>query len=539
MPKFTRSDAQYILDSVMNAGTEKLEAVSCVLDSVETLNDNLTAISTEDNKVEMSQIYGAVLDGALDYKAQHGKLPDAALVASALNQAATTLDDAVNSATSQAHSPTAFVPMQPIVGIRTMIATGVPFAHYINADKLSGEGSVIIVSHNTATKTGMYEEGGSLNGMQGGYTFVSPERKHKLTSSDNLTFTGKITPIQTQFDECDQNADAHPLYPNSTEIYVNGLNAVPFTQGKGESETAAVIFELGGVQYNLNAQVNIKAGEVKVVSDKPLPENTEITAKGYLNVEADGFKTPSVRIDGEKYPFKAKNYRAKVTVTPEAARQFADEIGIDPAFEGVVAIRNQMQQEILFNLLDELVSIGSRVNNSQYDFNWVMQGNEKTQATIAEDLLGHIETISKKMAKLNGSHGISHIYVGERLASIFTSLGEKYFESSGITARASVYRLGRLKSSNIEVYYTPKGLRKDNAPEKSDRILAIGASAANPAFNPVILGEVSAPNVEAISATKDTPDKGYWVTGRRIVAQNPVKQYAASAAIIDCINMAY
>lgn len=543
MPKFTRNDAQAILDAVISANKDNVESIDLQLDSVNDFHDKLNATKVAGEKsTELNDIYTAVLDGALDYQKQHGSLPDAGVIAAALEQAYLIMDDVTTTASgdSQGHSTTAFVPMAPIVAIRSMIATSIPFAYQITADRQSGEGSVVIVSHNAATKTGMYAEGGSLNGMAGGYTYISPERTHKLTSSDHTTFTGKITSVQTKFDECEQGADVIPLYPNSALIFVNGLQEALFS-GTGNTETASALVEIGNASYTLSATLNLSTGEVQVKADKALPENTDVTVVGYLNVESQAFKarTPSVKVDGKKYPFKARNYRANVVVTPEAARQFADEIGIDPAFEGTFAIRNQLAQETLFGLLHNLSKIGTRVNNSQYDFAWASQGNEKTQATIAEDLLGKIETVSKEMAKANGSHGVSHIYVGERLASVFTSLGEKYFESSGITARGGVYRIGRLKGVNAEVYYTPKGIAADSSAAKAERMLLIGASAANPAFNPVIIGEVSAPNIDPINPTSKDPEKGYWVTGRRIVTQNPVKQYASSVAVIDCINMAY
>lgn len=538
MPKFTRNDAQSILDAVMSA-KENVESVDLQLDSVSSLSDQLNAV---DSNVGMSQIYSAVLDGAMDYQKQHGSLPDASIIAAALNQAETVLDDATTSAegNSLGHSTTAFVPMAPIVAIRTLIATSIPFAHQISADRQSGEGSVIIVSHQAATDTGMYKDGSSLNGLAGGFTYISPERTHKLTSGDNTTFTGKVTLTQTAFDECDQSGEVIPLYPNTAQVLVNGLIEATFA-GTGNKETASAIVELGGETYTLSATNDLSTGEFSVKFDKALPENTDVTVIGYLNVESQAFKdrTPSVKVDGKKYPFKARNYRANVVVTPEAARQFADEIGIDPAFEGTFAIRNQFAQETLFGLLHNLGKIGSRYHNEQYDFAWATQGNEKTMATIAEDFIGKLEAMSKEMAKRNGSHGISHIYVGERLASGITSLGDRYFESSGLTARGGVYRLGRLKGLNADVYYTPKGIGNEKAEAKSERALLIGANAANPAFNPVIIGEVSAPNVEPINPTSKDPEKGYWVTGRRIVTQNPVKQYASSVAVLNCINLAY
>lgn len=540
MPKYTRTEAQAILDSVM-AAKDNLDSVNLALDSVQDLGDKLQACGTAQDAVGLPAIYEAILDGAQDYQKAHGVLPDASVVAAALEEAHTILDAATTvEGSSAAHSTAAFTPMQPIIAIRSMIATAIPFAHYISADKTSGEGSLVIVSHQAATKTGMYVAGGSLNGVQGGFTYIAPTRTHKLEGGDNTTFTGKLTPIQTKFDECDQSAAAHPLYPNLTKVFVNGILEATFkSNGSATTETTSAIVELGGEQYTLNGKANLVTGEIEVKFDRALPENSDVTVRGCLNVETDGYKTPEVKVDGKKYPFTAEPYRSQVMVTPEAERQFKDEIGIDPAFEGTFAIRSQLAQETLFGLLDDLSKIGEKAQNLQYDFDWANQGQRKKTSEIAEELLGKIEVASKTMAKANGSHGISHIYVGERLASALLSLGDEYFETSGLTARGTVYRLGRLKGVSADVYYTPKGITKAEAPEKSERMLLIGANAANPAFNPVILGEVSSPKIEPIGPTSINAGKGYLVTGKRIVTQNPVKQYAASVAVLDCINMAY
>ncbi|MCI7353100.1 MAG: hypothetical protein SPE06_08385 [[Actinobacillus] rossii] len=133
MPRFTRNDAQAILDSVLKAGSENIESVELTLDSVNDFTDKLNATKVAgEQSAGMSAIYQAVLDGALDYQRSHGALPDASVIAAALNQADVVMDDVVSaSGDSKGHSVNAFTPMEPIIAIRSMIATTIPFAFNI------------------------------------------------------------------------------------------------------------------------------------------------------------------------------------------------------------------------------------------------------------------------------------------------------------------------------------------------------------------------------------------------------------------------
>lgn len=143
MPRFTRNEAQEILNAVMKAGSENLDNIGLTLDSVDALGEQMHVMSEQtDLPANLADIYEAILDGALDYKKQHGSLPDASHVAAALEHAAVILDDAVNGADGQKHSTTAFVPMKPLIAIRAMIATAIPFASSISVDRQSGEGSI-------------------------------------------------------------------------------------------------------------------------------------------------------------------------------------------------------------------------------------------------------------------------------------------------------------------------------------------------------------------------------------------------------------
>ncbi|THA05536.1 hypothetical protein [Rodentibacter pneumotropicus] len=535
-------EAQMLMDSVF---ADVNDVSSLQLDSVDELSDKLGAFASDEEKakghtVGALEIRQAILDGVQAYEREHGVKPGAHLVAAALEQGKIYLDDASTAnASSMAAESRAMIPQQALIAIKSVLFAGIPFAYYLQGDKNTGEAPLIIISHHAANKTGAYDNGSSLNGVSGGSPYITSDRTHTLTSSDNTNYTGKITTVMTDFDHCDQSAETVPLYAGRTQIMVNGLIAATTTQSKSDTEMVSAAVKIGDTEHSFTATVKINTGEVTVVFTSAVPENTNVAVRGFINVEEKQFRdtTPSVKTMAIKHSMYAKSYRAKVVVTPEAERQFSQEMGIDPATEGTMMIRMQFAQENLYKALNDFTNIAKYQGSETFDFDWDEAGKRKSQEEIAKVLLSKIDMISQKMANRNGSHGVSHIYVDDSIRTILSALGGDYFESAGQSARPGVYRLGRL-AGMYDVYYTPKGLGTgvESGGKKAGRMLLIGANAGQPAFNPFIIGEVGAPKIDRINPTSDSPEGGYWVTGKNFAEQNPVPEYASSVALLDVID---
>lgn len=534
-------EAQALMDSVL---ADVADVSTLQLDSVDQMSDKLGSFATAEEKsagntVGALEIRQAILDGVQAYEKAHGCKPGSHLVAAAIEQGQVYLDDALAVSSSISSEARAMVPRQALIAIKSVLFAGVPFAYYLQGDKNTGEAPLIIISHHAGNKAGMYDNGSSLNGLSGGNPYITSDRTHTLESSDRTNYQGKITAVMTDFDKCDQTAAVVPLYAGRTQIMVNGLVAATTTNSKGDTEIVSAVVKLGETEHNFTATVKINTGEVTVIFNSAVPENTSVMVRGYLNVEDVKFKdaTPSVKTLATKYTMFAKSYRSKVVVTPEAERQFSQEMGIDPATEGTMMIRMQFAQEHLYKALNDATIIAKYHNANSFNFDWGEAGKRKSQEEIAKVLLSKIDMISQSMANRNGSHGVSHIYVDDSIRTILSALGGDYFESSNLSARPGSYRLGRL-AGMYEVYYTPKGLGNgaEAGGKKSARMLLIGANAAQPAFNPFVFGEVGAPKIDRINPNSDSPEGGYWVTGKNFAEQNPVPEYASSVALLDVLD---
>lgn len=425
-------EAALLMDSVLK---DVNDVSSLQLDSVDHLADKLNSFSSEEDKaagntVGALEIRQAILDGINGFEKQHGCKPGAHIVASAIEQAKVYLDDALS---ESSHSePRAMVQSQALIAIKTMLFTAVPFAYYLGGDKQTGEAPLIIISHHAANKVGMYDNGSSLNGLSGGNPYITTDRLHTLTSSDKTTYTGKITAVMTDFEHCEQSAKVVPLYAGRTQILVNGLVVATTAKSNSDTEMVSTAVKIGETEYSFTATVKIKTGEVSVKFTSAVPENTAVAARGYLDVEDGEFAdvTPSVKTMAKKFTLFAKNYRSKVVVTPEAALQFNTEMGIDPAVEGTMTLRSQFAQEHLYKILNEATTIAKYHHATEFDFDWDEAGKRKSQEEIAKILISKIDMVSQEMANRNGSHGISHIYVDDRIRTILSALGTDYFESS-------------------------------------------------------------------------------------------------------------
>lgn len=493
--------------------------------------------SNKTNKDDRYSVKQAILDGIEDYKRMHGVEPSVEVVTSAVRQGKFYLDDILSgepSANSQASNSRALVPRDAIISIRAAIMSSIPFAHYLPADT-RGEAKFILVTHSSGNKCGMYKADTLLDGLAGGDVFIRSDRTHKMESSDQATYTGKITPIMTSLDTCDQAAQPHPLYSARSELIVNGIVVATSQMSTSEKDNFSGVFSLHDKEISItSATINIKTGEATVTFNPALEANDEVKVRGYLNVEANSanYSSPEIKTDTFTRSLWATPYRAKVVVTPEALSQFQNEIGVDPKFEGIMVARSLLSQENLYKALSDGCEIGKHNGlSATFDYNWSEAGKNKSTAEITAELLAMIGKISQDMANTNGSHGVSHIYVDEKVRAILLALDPKYFVPSGIEDRAGAYRLGRL-AGKYEVYYTPKGLRTGT------NMLLIGANASNSAFNPVIIGDATPPQIQPANPTVDSPNSGSWLLGKAFLSQNPYSDYAKSYASITVTNTA-
>jgi hypothetical protein len=369
-----------------------------------------------------------------------------------------------------------------------------------------------------------------MDGIAQGQSFLGSARTLDL-AAPNDTANYKFT-----FTE--QAAAGNPimLLRGRTIVYVNGIIAAQET-GNGSNTAAQVTFagtvRLGNTDFALTGTIKPATGEVVVTPSQALPAGTVVTVEAFVDYEADPTKTPKMQVQAQVFSLYASPFRVTYQVTPESRSQFANEVGVDAGAEAMMAVRGQYAMERHYNALAKAKMIGKFLNNWTYDFDYETQIQQKTRAQIWQDFASVVGMASQAMAEKTADHGITHMYVGKYVAAQFRSMDATLFQSSGITDRPGIYRVGRLFGL-YEVYYAPWVVNE--APDGStSEIICVGRSTQT-ARCPVIMGDASAPMFEPLGTT-ETLKTGYGFHARSFNAVNPHAMSAAGCAVITVKNL--
>ncbi|WP_175785317.1 hypothetical protein [Burkholderia ambifaria] len=532
-------DVERFVNSV--AGAEGSSGM--VLDSVSAANSALEAIKSTsgvnapravervlqdmDDKQE-KEVIKSIFDGVNMYRSEHGFAPSGDIILSALHQARTVLDSV--STTNAHHDQISLNPAAPMIAIISALAEACPFAGYLAADSGSNEARLIIIEHQAGSDWGDYSAGDSLDGINSGGEYLGAPREAELVApNDDADY-------KFEFTERPGAGDPIKLLRGRTNIYVNGLWAAEENRNANGSAATSPLsghVTFDGVEYAISGVVRPGTGEVVVTPTPAFPKGTNVTAEVFIDYEVSRGKTPRMAIQGSKFSLYAAPYRGIFQVTPEARSQFTNEVGVDAGAEAMLAVRAQFSNERHYAAIRKVRMVGRHNISSEFDFNFAGQSVQKTRAVMWQDFASHLGMQSQIMAEKTSDHGITHLYVGKDIASQFQTLPDTLFQSSGITERPGIYRVGRL-FNKYEVYYTPKGVSEDHAAGTGE-IVAVGRSSQTSRC-PIIFGDAQAPFFEPLGTTVDL-ESGYGFTSRCFTHLNPHQQSALGCAVINVKNL--
>ena len=483
---------------------------------------------------ESGYVLRAILDGAAAYEAAHGQSMPADVLEQALHSAYSTTPDgqkaALDSTGNSLQSAQSYQSNRAIVAILTTTTEAIPFVHYLPADIKSNQAKLAILEHVTGSESGLYKESSLLDGANSGDRYISSARDHVLTHGEGGALTGKITAIQATADTCDPQGKAAKLVRGATIIYVNGLKAAQEVGSKSVNSPIAGAVTIGNTNYAISGSVNTDNGEITLAVNPALPTTVEVLAEGFIDYERQEDLTPSIITTVETFDLFANSWRALTRQSIDSRTQMANELGLDSYSEGVIAIQAQFANERHYDVIRKARRVAV-CNRETFDFNWVGAGDYKVRADIWRDFSSALGAVSQKMALLTMNHGVTHLYVGEKIAAQMQGLPADIWQPSGISARPGIYRAGRL-FGKYDVYYTPRGVHED---AEGAEILCIG-QASDVTRNAFILGDAVAPTVIPLATNSDLKTgAGYYA--RNFTAVNPHKHSAQGAALITVTNL--
>lgn len=484
------------------------------------------------------KIEKAVFDGIGMYEAAHGTSVPADVVEQAIHAAYTNTHEvrrkiALDSATSLHHDQLSLQPNRAVVSILSIFAEAIPFAHYLPADIGSNEAKLAIMSHKAGSTSGAYVQNALMDGVHSGGSYVSSARTDSVTfDGTSNPATGKITLVQLSDDDCDPAAGDLKLLRGRTVVYINGrivAREAANTSGSGASALSGAV-TIGATTHAIAGTVNTDTGVTSLSSTPPLPSGTKGVVTGFIDFEANPALTPSVISAVDVFPLYANPWRVKARHSIDSRHQMANELGLDPYGESIIAIQGQFANERHYDALSKGRRIAA-VNSTTFDLNYPSRSDQLVRAQMWQDFSYPLATVSQQMAINTMSYGVTHLYVTKRVAAQLLGLPGTIFQPSGIAPRAGIYRLGRL-FGQYDVYFTPKGLTETAT---TAQVLCVGR-AADVARNPIVLGDSVPPTVLPL-ATGDDMSNGAAFYARNFTEVNPHDASAQGFAMIEITGM--
>lgn len=489
-----------------------------------------------------TKILDAVATGVRKFHAEHGVAPTADLVEAAIQQGRSALFGVSNdgrvldSATSNAHDPGSLQPNRAVVAILSAIAEAIPFASYLPVDIASNEGKLAILSHQAGSNYGDYSLGSIMDGVSVGDNYTSSSRMVRIEHGPGSgPYTSRFSVRNLAGDPgfCDPAADGVPVLRGRTIVYVNGKRAAMDTlNGSAPNSPISGSVRIDGVDHAISGHVTVASGAVSISATPDFPAGAQVTMQGFVDYETAPALIPSVIVRADTYSLFANPWRVMTGISIDAQTQIRNELGIDANSEALMAIRAQMAMERHYQALRFASDLGMN-NQVAYNFDFAAQKGEKVRAQIWQDFQSVLGTADQRMANLTMDHGITHLYVGAYVAAQLQALPADLFVSSGITARPSIYRVGRL-FGKYEVYYSPKVVT-EAADYSSATMIAVGRS-SQVARCPVVLGDAVSPTFLSLATQSDLRSQAAMYA-RDFTVVNPHEPSALGCARINVSNL--
>lgn len=504
---------------------------------------SLQAVFDEVGSEHSAIISRAILDGANEYESLHGTAVPADVMEYAFHMAYGTTKDAkkmmaLDSASNNHADNLSLQPNRAVVAIYSAIAEAIPFAHYLPADIGSNEGKLGIVTHQAGSKFGLYAANGNMDGANSGDPYITSSRVHATTNNAG-SHTGQLTSVQATRDTCattGSGASAVNLLRGRSQVYVNGRIVAReiSSSGSGNSTVSGSVV-IAGTTYQIGGTINTDTGAIALTSTPALADAVPVHVEGFLDFDRQPSLTPSIITNVDMFSLWAKPWRIYTQHSMDAQTQMANELGLDPYSESLIALQNQFANERHYEVLAKAMRLATYGSNiGAFDMNWAGatgQGLQKTRAEVLQDLQSETGVVSQQMAIDTMSYGMSHMYVGKYLAAMFLGLPSTIWQPSGVQARPGIYRLGRL-FNQYDVYYTPKIITESAS---ASQILCIGR-APDVARNPFVLGDAVPATVIPLGVGIDMK-RGAAFYARNFTEVNPHGPSSMGCALINVTNM--
>jgi hypothetical protein len=482
------------------------------------------------------QVLASLLDGIRRFEYEHGFVPSADMIDSALAQGLSVAEgstvllngvtlDSVSS--SMQSTPLSHQPNRIAVAICGGLAESLPIGAYLPSDLSSNESKLAIVNTTAGSNFGAHKDGDILDGVNSGQHYISPER----TVVPQIAGDRASATFAFKTDLAGAGAGV-PLLPTRTYVKVNGLKVAIEINPNANTDDRQIAGQLTfeGAKYAISGSVSYKVGTGTLAFNPALPAGVSPKVVAFIDYEAKPELAPSIKTKAESFSLYCAEYRVLMQTAPGARSQAQNELGADFLTVAVNSARRQQANERYYLALEKLREVAA-ITGKMFDFDAANQLLQKSRAQRWRDFAAFMGEVDQEVANNTMEYGISYLFVGAKGASNFRTMGADDFTPSGVQARPGVYRVGRYKNQ-YDVYYTPRHV---NETDTDLEMLAIGR-AAQVARNPIVFSDAMAPTLIPLGILSDLKS-GAALYGRNLTEINPHELSAMGCALITVKNV--
>jgi hypothetical protein len=525
-----------MLDSTSGAAVSVIK--NAVLDAAKLLPERMAQLLDRiDGDVNKGVAVHSLLDGIARYQHRNGHMPDAALVDAVISQAENIADgkgtnvlpdgytlDSVSS--NSASTPLAHQPNRIAVAITSGLTEGLPFGAYLPSDLNSNESKLAIISAVAGSDFGGYTQGMILDGTGGGQEYTRSERILDVKwGADRTAGTFKVTA------QIGGEGAAVPVLRGRTRVIIDGITVgVEVDNGGTSSQLAGQYTADDGTSYAISGTINVDTGVGAVGFNPALPASAYVEVQAFIDFERKPDLAPFINTKAQSWSLYCAPSRVLMQVTPDSRSQTQSELGADGLTIAVQAARTQYANERHIAALRKLKRVAKRTNRV-YDFDAGGRLINMTRAATWRDFGSFAATVDQEVANKTMEFGLSIWYVGAIGMAQFLSMDSTDFVSSGVQAKAGIWRIGRYKGK-YDVFYTPYVVQETDT---DIEILCIGRS-AQVARNPIVFSDAVPQTLIPLAVNADLKS-GAALFSRSLTEVNPHKPSAQGCALITIKNV--
>lgn len=537
-------------------------------------------LSNEYIKQDTQAVFDGIADGIEEYKYRNGgEMPSAHSIAVALTMAAMPFgggekQDAnekhtFDSLSLSHHEALSVVPAATQVMIAYGISNSLPIVTMLPNPTGSNELPIVYGTTVAGSNMGVMRVGDAMDGSKAGMPYL--ENRHTLTMKEganageftlksHVAYTAETALNKTIQFVVDESSSVAPFLGGRVVVMVKGIEVANDKSRSHATKGGKSILQtngplvLGADTYVVKSAVaNLDTHQIDVVFDTTegvAPAYGDVTVELIFDFERkDGnqqkiLREPSTDVDFSHHSIYAHPSRSRSTASIDAITQLSNELGISWRAAAQTVAMQRYYFEQTSRLLRTAINMcyanqdpkTGRVAVFDYEKDGLVPSKISDAFANINLTLGLART--RLSTAINMAFGGYDLYVGDRGAAFFSGLGADNYEPTGVAFgdQYSVYRIGRLKGSNANVYYVPSSMGVFNEEASLTTAYALMSPRPLQPAQAQFVGMVAVPPM-ILTSKADAFEEDVAIYSRMAAEVNPIPRFRNQCMLIEMINL--